>query len=381
VGIPSLNEADSISYVVKQADKGLTKYFPDFKCEIINVDNNSQDNTKEAFLKTKTKIKKVYISTPSGVIGKGNNFYNSFKYFKKTNAKYLVVVDADLKSITPEWIQKLATPLLKGTDFVFPNYIRHRCDGPITNTIVFPLIYSLFNKHIRQPIGGEFATSSKVIDYYLNQEWTETTRQYGIDIFMTIHALIGGFTTTQVLLGQKIHKSSAPKIGRMFTEVVDTLFNMIDSNKNILEKGQNNKKPMAEFLQEEEPEEVIININKMKNTAIQQYNENKGLLKEILKSNTFERVEYSFNNGMVFDSDLWADVVFELLNIYRNHEDKRKIIEAFKPLYLAKNHYFTKQTSKLSSYEAEKRILKRAEIFHEKKSNFFKNTLKQQSMA
>ncbi len=78
-------------------------------------------------------------------------------------AKAVVVVDADLKSITPIWIKKFAEPVFNGTDFVSPLYIRHKYDGTITNNIVFPLVYSLFNKHIRQPIGGDFALSGKLV--------------------------------------------------------------------------------------------------------------------------------------------------------------------------------------------------------------------------
>ena len=79
VGIPSFMEADNISFVTDKIDQGLTKYFPKYKSIIVNVDNNSKDDTKGAFLSTKTKTKKKYITTPKGVKGKGNNFYNLFK--------------------------------------------------------------------------------------------------------------------------------------------------------------------------------------------------------------------------------------------------------------------------------------------------------------
>ena len=53
VGIPSLNEADSISYVVKQVDAGLQKYFKNKKAVIINADNNSPDKTGRVFCSSK----------------------------------------------------------------------------------------------------------------------------------------------------------------------------------------------------------------------------------------------------------------------------------------------------------------------------------------
>ncbi|HMB20357.1 MAG TPA: glycosyl transferase, partial [Spirochaetota bacterium] len=124
VGIPSYMESDSISYVVKQVDEGLSKYFDKYKTVIVNVDNNSEDDTKGAFLNTETNTPKHYITTPGEVRGKGNNFLNLFKFGKKhlDTLKGAVVVDADLKSITPEWIKHLGEPIIKGYDYVLPRY-------------------------------------------------------------------------------------------------------------------------------------------------------------------------------------------------------------------------------------------------------------------
>ena len=102
VSIPSYKEADSISYPTTQASEGLVKYFPDKSSVIINCDNNSPDKTKETFLNTPTQVPKIYISTPPGVQGKGNNFKNLFQKIVDLKAEAVVVVDADLKSITPE---------------------------------------------------------------------------------------------------------------------------------------------------------------------------------------------------------------------------------------------------------------------------------------
>ena len=113
VGIPSYNEADSIAYPTDVASRGLVEYFPDKKSVIINVDNNSPDGTMDAFMNTPTKVPKIYISTPKGVKGKGNNFKNIFEAAVELQAKAVVVVDADLKSITPQWIQYLGEPLLQ----------------------------------------------------------------------------------------------------------------------------------------------------------------------------------------------------------------------------------------------------------------------------
>jgi len=62
------------------------------------------------------------------------------------------VVDSDLRSITPEWFELLLGPiLLDRCDFVAPLYLRHKYDGTITNSIVYPLTRSLYGKEVRQP--------------------------------------------------------------------------------------------------------------------------------------------------------------------------------------------------------------------------------------
>ena len=147
-------------------------------------------------------------------------------------AKAVVVVDADLKSITPEWIKHLGEPLFEGFSYVAPIYVRHKYDGTITNGIAYPMTTALYGRRVRQPIGGDFSFSSRLAEYWLNQEWSETIRQFGIDIFMTTHALLGGFKICSTRLGAKIHKVKDPgeSLGPMFKQVIGTLFSMLTKN-------------------------------------------------------------------------------------------------------------------------------------------------------
>jgi len=73
VGIPSYNEADTITFPVKQAAEGLKQYFSEYTSVIIDCDANSTDGTKEVFLNTPTGgVPKIYLSTPLNVSGKGS---------------------------------------------------------------------------------------------------------------------------------------------------------------------------------------------------------------------------------------------------------------------------------------------------------------------
>ena len=193
VGIPSYNEADSIGFVVSTVDKGLSRFFGKKDTAIVNVDNGSKDGTKNAFLGTETKAPKLYISTPEGVKGKGRNIRNLFEVGVELGARVIVMVDADLKSITPHWIQRLAESIYLGNDYVIPIYVRHKYDGTITNNIAYPLTRILYGYRTRQPIAGDFAFSGRLARAYLSEKtWDDNISEFGIDIWMTTLAMARG---------------------------------------------------------------------------------------------------------------------------------------------------------------------------------------------
>ena len=67
-----------------------------------------------------------------------------------------------------------------GYEFVAPLYARHRYDGTITNTIVYPLTRALYGKRIRQPIGGDFGFSGDLAARFLEfEDWEGPSRSTG----------------------------------------------------------------------------------------------------------------------------------------------------------------------------------------------------------
>ena len=232
VAIPSYREAKLIAYPTSQAALGLKRYFNDKECVIINCDNDSDDGTKEAFFQAETEgIPQIYISTPPGVRGKGNNFRNLFHKVRELNAEAVVVVDADLKSITPQWIKHLGEPLFNEFGYVAPLYVRHKYDGTITNSIAYPLTRALYGRRVRQPIGGDFGFSGELARIYLAAtSWSKAVANFGIDIWMTTLAMNNNIPICQAYMGRpKIHKPKDPgsELGPMFSQVVGTIFDLM----------------------------------------------------------------------------------------------------------------------------------------------------------
>ncbi len=367
VGIPSYNEADNISYVAETASEGLVEYFPDHKSILVNVDNNSPDNTKEAFLGAKTKVEKKYISTADGVVGKGNNFLNLFNFAKEVEADAIIVVDADLKSISKDWIERLGRPIIDGYDYVTPFYSRHQFDATITNHICYPAIYGMLSIDIRQPIGGDFAFSSSLMDHWLKQRWSEAVKQYGIDIFMSLNALLGGFKVCQTRLGNKDHKPSSPKVGLIFEQVAETLFSTLLEHKDSWFDGDGRMIITPDSFGPKtlpEPPEVALDIHDMKEACKREYRQYETKIRKMIDPYAISKICEMFElDRYDMDTLLWAQIFYSLIYKYdksKSEVDKKEIINILKPLYLARALSFNYNTWKHNIKYAEMEVRNQA---------------------
>jgi glycosyltransferase involved in cell wall biosynthesis len=365
--IPSYNEADSISYPANQADKGLTTYFKDRSSVIINCDNNSPDNTKQVFLDTPTKTPKIYLSTAPGVKGKGNNFKNLFQKVLDLKARSVVVVDADLKSITPEWIKHLCEPLFSGFSYVAPLYVRHKYDGTITNGIAYPLTRALYGRRVRQPIGGDFGFSGKLGRIYLEGKgWDMAVGNFGIDIWMTTLAINQRVKICQSFMGRpKVHRTKDPgaKLGPMFRQVVGTIFSLMTPFESFWTKVRYSR-PTAIYgfgLGEVEmPPKIKVDEDNLLHKFRMGFDQYSATWRYLLADDVYRKLleirdmkEREFN----FPTDLWARVLFDMAVAYRDSAmDRDGMMDSLIPLYFGRTLSFVKRTRRMSIKQAEDAI-------------------------
>jgi len=373
VGIPSYNESRTIANVVEQVSKGLREYYSDVDSVIVNVDNNSPDKTKEAFLSAKSEVPLIYVTTPEGTKGKGLNFYNLFSLFQELNAEKGLVVDADLTNIEPKWVKKMIEPLDSGYEYVSPLYFRKKDDAYLTNQIIYPLFYGLLGVNIRQPIGGEFSFSSKMVDVWLNQEWTEYIKEFGIDSFMSAHAVLSGAKICQVNLGRKMHKSSLPNLGPMFVQVINTLFRILNEHPDEIKKINEvkeiktfddgdvdckieNSNPDYKAFEEIFNGEYCVVGNKLK----------KYLSEEIYK----EVQDMKEGSETKIDTDLWIKIIYDFLSNFDKND--KEMVEALRCLYFGRITYFFKQIIELTPEETDQKVLRQANKFFDQRDYYLK---------
>lgn len=417
VGIPSFKNATTIGYVVRAAQAGLVQYFPDLRPVVVNSDAGSPDGTQRVVVDTEppdyverillvrptNKLARVSLTYPEidGTGGKGAALRTIFEIAAALEVQALVVVDSDLRSIGPEWIELLAGPILKGGyDFVAPLYARHKHDGTITNNVTYPLTRALYGLRIRQPIGGDFGVSGDLVRHYLEaDDWTPDISKFGIDIWMTTLAITGGFAVCQARLGSKVHDPKDPgaDLGPMFRQVVTTILRMAVANVDrwAQTKGSHDV-PAYGFERIVDPPPLEVNVLRLlaefnqaaltmgatweemlspdTGAAVVGLAEDAGMIADSVRSaldlgapgreTPDTRSMANAAAGFAFPDTIWARVMYDLVIAARNHPDRlESFVAALVPVYFGRVASAVIENRDFSTERAEESVERQARDF------------------
>jgi len=418
VGIPSFKNAATIGYVVRAAQAGLVQYFPDLRPVVVNSDAGSPDGTGRVVIETEPpdyieqilltrpnhKLERVSLTYPEidGVGGKGAALRTIFEIAAALEVQALVVVDSDLRSIVPEWIELLSGPILKGGyDFVAPLYARYKYDGTITNTVTYPLTRALYGHRIRQPIGGDFGVSGDLVRHYLTlDDWTDDVSKFGIDIWMTTSALTGGFAVCQTRLGAKIHDPKDPgsDLGPMFRQVVGTILRLAVQNVDTwMPIRGSHGVPAYGFERIIDPPPLEVNTLRLLSEfhagsltlaeiwrsmlspesfeAVMELGEEAGRLGDAARARlgiggdvasttatTLEMAEAA--SAFHFPDDLWARIIYDLVVTARNPSHPlESLVASLVPIYFGRVGSFVIENRHITTDQAEDRVERQAREF------------------
>jgi hypothetical protein len=282
-----------------------------------------------------------------------------------------------LRSITPQWIELLAGPIIKkGYGYVTPYYNRHKYDGTITNNICYPMTRMLYGLDVRQPIGGDFGFSGQLLDHYLGQDvWQTDVARFGIDIWMTTTAINTGFTVCQAHLGAKIHdaKDPAAALGPMFRQVVGTLFSLMGRYEKKW-KDVEGSQSTAMYGQpvKVEPEPVPVTLSAMIDKLRAGAEEHEALWQRVLRDENLAAVkEFAAlsEQDYRFPAYRWARIVFDFAVAYNKSDLKpAEVIGAMTPFYYGRTAGLVKQSQEMSTTQFEQQVIQaQAQTFEELK--------------
>jgi glycosyltransferase involved in cell wall biosynthesis len=376
VGIPSFNNAKTIGHVVMAVHAGLSKYYPDKQAVLVNSDGGSTDGTMDVVQDTTLDFDTILVRhregtfhkivTPyQGIPGKGSAFRTIFEIANALDVKACAVVDADLRSITPEWVELLLHPILEGGyDYVAPYYKRHKYDGTITNTIVYPITRALYGKRIRQPIGGDFGFSGRLASFYLDKDvWETDVARYGIDIWMTTTAIANPFKTCQSFLGAKIHDPKDPgsDLSSMLLQVISSVFNLMEEYFSVWRNIEGSEPvPTFGFVYSVGLEPINVNLDGMiekfrlgvKELSVMYESFLPGELMWFLAS-AADKPKERFH----IPDNVWVEIIYSFaVAWHRKMMSLDHIIKSITPLYLGKVASFVIETWDSSADEVEEKL-------------------------
>ena len=375
VGIPSFRNAATIGHVATAAAEGLRRHFSGARVAIVNADGGSEDGTTDRVRASANGVPAV-TGRYQGRSGKGSAFRAIFEAVGLLGARACAVVDSDLRSITPEWIERLAGPIVRDeAEYVTPLYARHKYDGTITNTIAYPLTRALYGARIRQPIGGEFGVSSRLAAVYLAEPvWDTDVARFGIDIFMTTTALLRGVRIAQAFLGAKIHDPKDPgaDLGPMFTQVVGTILALARRHEAVAiwsaVKGSH-EVPVIGEVTTVEPEAINANPALLAAKFHDGGAEMERHWADILSAESFAIVREAAEAGDAgaMTDEVWPRVVYDVVAAARDRADTQTVARALLPLYFGRVAALIGQVKGLDHAGAERVVEQQALAFERSK--------------
>jgi hypothetical protein len=363
VGVPTLNNASTVVDVIRMAQRGIAKYFPRARALIFNADSGSDDGTPALVrdattddtgtvsasrpLRTTNRITTPYHGLP----GKGRAMRVIFAVADLLSADAIVALDANVTSVTPEWIPALAGPVREGrADLVAPRYPRAATDGPLVTQLVRPLVRAAYGWTLYEPLMGEFGCSRQFATHFLDLPSLGTgTTSDGVDLWMAAEALVKGFRPAQAALGPRLlaPAQKRPGLPEVFQQVMDGVCACLELHDSYwLQRGPAEPVPCFGTLTDPaeggpRPDAAVMAEAFTRNVAALH-----PVLETILTRPTLAGVTAAAAAParLVYDDDLWAATVFEFLLAYHRAVMTRDhVTQTLLPLYLGRTAAFLMQ--------------------------------------
>jgi len=379
VGVPTLNNHDTIARIISAIRIGFVKYFPRERAVLLNVDAGSKDGTQEIVKGTAIPDFRAYLaSSPlrtmntltascTAMQGKGGALHVILATAELLRARVCAIVSPDLESLTPEWIEALTRPIYReGFDFLAPIYQRHRFDGLLVSHILSPLVATAYGCEIEEPLGGELAFSGRLASHYLSQDaWQQDLMRSAPEIWMVTAALVGDYRVCQAFLGPKIHSPNPTGLDLSVTlqQVVGALFSCLEAHQSFwLNREGARDVPAFGFQYDLELPAIRVNRKRMLNTFLTGVAELASILDPVLSPPTMQQIQEIAKlgaDGGRFPDDLWVKIVYEFAGAFhRSVINRDHLLQALTPLYLGRINSFLSENHRPSATGSRERIKK-----------------------
>jgi hypothetical protein len=258
VGVPTRDEGANVREVAAKLRTGLGSLGPDIEGLLVNADNSSCDATVAEFL-AGAKGSRVHCLQTARDAGKGANVRAILEFASTKEADAVLLFDADVTSLRPDWVPLLLGGLRHPLSMALPVYQRHRYEANTTNQLVVPMLAAL-GVHLQQPIGGDFGFSGALVQALVAGPIpAQSSDHYGIDVHLTMASASHDARLVEVALGRKLHSPAFHKLLFMSQQVLDTMFREIPRLRNARRESPQDRLPRATTVtQSERPDQHAV---------------------------------------------------------------------------------------------------------------------------
>jgi len=376
VGVPTYNNAATVGQVVQTIRAGLLKCFPRERAVIVNADGGSTDGTQDLVRGVSVNDQRYVSDLPAlrtlhcisakyeGGPAAGAALRSILAAAELLRASACAVIAGDSTNLESEWIERLLRPVYRDAiDLVMPLYRRHKFDGLLVRTLIYPMTRALYGKRIKEPYAAEFAFSGRLGSHFLGEEvWQNDAGREGSEICLTVAAMTGEFRLAQTYLGSKSHVDSrSADLVTALRQTVGALFWSLEAN---LETWSSSHDSHAVPLLNAGPELTVeplrVNRKRLHRMFCSGVTELDPVLRTTLSAGTLaelQRIAGLAEDDFRYSDELWIRTVYEFAFSYHKSVISRDhILQALAPLYRGKTYTFLIENRDASGEEVDRNV-------------------------
>ena len=386
IALTSRNDVQTIGSVAIALRDGLARYCPSQAVRFILADAGSTDGTREAAREAvgPAAIEEVaHQRGPRlgelpyhGDQGRALALRAVLQAAQRLGAGSCTIVDASLRSVQPEWVERLVTPVLSGeVDYVSPFYTRPLNEGAMTRGIVYPMFRALYGARLRQPAATEFSCSARLVTHFLEQElWEVEQAAAGIDLWLAVAAVCGEFRVCEAELGARaaMPRTTAADLSTTLSQVAAALFADLDRRLDVWQRARGSVAiPIVGSVPALPAEPALPPIEALLESFRFGYRELREIWARVLPPRTIvelRKLTDSPSSRFRLDDRLWAGIVYDFALAYSFRTLPREhVLRSMAPLYSGWLASFALQLEAASQADIEARVERLCQGFEAEK--------------